>query len=119
MAIAHDLAGRGVGLRSLQENIDTTSASGTFVFHLFCALAEFDRAVTLERAHAGLTAARARGRAGGRPRKMTPAKRAAAQKMYDSREHTVDEIAAAIGVSRATLYRSLDRGDHATPAAAA
>lgn len=105
--ITNELAGRDVGLRSLQEHIDTSTAAGNLIFHVFAALAEFERALIRERTTAGLQAARARGRHGGRPVVLTPAKRAAAQVMYDSREHSVSAIATAVGVSRATLYRSL------------
>ena len=105
--IAGDLSARAIGLRSLHEHIDTTTASGNLIFQVFGALAEFERALLLERTTAGLQAARARGRAGGRPPVMTPAKLAAAQAMYDSRAHPIQAIAESIGVSRATLYRSL------------
>ena len=107
--ITNELAARGVGLRSLQEHIDTSTAAGNLIFHVFAALAEFERALIRERTTAGLQAARARGRRGGRPVVLTPAKRAAAQAMYDTREHSAIAIAiaAAVGVSRATLYRSL------------
>jgi DNA invertase Pin-like site-specific DNA recombinase len=98
---------RGVGLRSLQEHIDTTTPGGRLVFHVFGALAEFERDLIRERTHAGLQAARARGRHGGRPPVMTPEKLRVAREMYDSREHTVAAIAATLGVSRATIYRSL------------
>lgn len=114
--IAGNLSARSIRLRSLHEHIDTTTASGNLIFQVFGALAEFERALLLERTTAGLQAARARGRAGGRPAVMTPAKIAAAQTMYDSRDHTIQAIAESIGVSRATLYRSLTL--RPTPAAA-
>ena len=63
---------QGVGLQSLQESIDTTSSSGKLIFHMFGALAEFERNLIRERTHAGLTAARARGRKGGRPKALDP-----------------------------------------------
>ena len=71
------------------------------------ALAEFEAALIRERTTAGLAAAQARGRSGGRPRSMTPEKLAVARQMYDSKEHTLDTIAATIEVSRSTLYRHL------------
>jgi DNA invertase Pin-like site-specific DNA recombinase len=101
------LAARGVGFRSLQENIDTTTPGGRLVFHVFGALAEFERDLIRERTNAGLAAARARGRKGGRPSVMTPDKLAVAREMYASGEHTVAAIAAVLGVSRASVYRHL------------
>jgi DNA invertase Pin-like site-specific DNA recombinase len=101
------LADRGVGFRSLQESIDTTTPGGRLVFHVFAALAEFERDLIRERTHAGLAAARARGRRGGRPSVMTPDKLAVAREMYASGKHTVAAIAATIGVSRASVYRHL------------
>lgn len=104
------LAERGVGFRSLQESIDTTTPGGRLVFHVFAALAEFERDLIRERTRAGLAAARARGRRGGRPSVMTADKRAVAREMYASGEHTVAAIAAVLGVSRASIYRHLNPG---------
>jgi len=101
------LADRSVGFRSLQESIDTTTPGGKLVFHLFAALAEFERDLIRERTNAGLAAARARGRQGGRPKAMSAAKLALAREMYESEKHTVTHIAAVLGVSRATIYRHL------------
>ncbi len=98
---------KGVGLCSLHESLDTTTSGGRLVFHVFGALAEFERELIAERTHAGLAAARARGRKGGRPSVMTEEKIALAKQMYDSRDHTVAAIAKVLGVSRATIYRSL------------
>jgi DNA invertase Pin-like site-specific DNA recombinase len=102
-----DLEGRGVGLRSLRETIDTTTPAGRLIFHLFGALAEFERDLIRERTHAGLEAARARGRRGGRRPLLTDHKLTVARQLLDAREHTVDEVARIVGVSRATLYRGL------------
>jgi len=102
-----DLRDRGVGFRSLQESIDTSTSGGKLVFHVFGALAEFERELVRERTRAGLAAARARGRFGGRPRAMTPDKVRLARQLYDSREHTVETIAKTLGVSRASIYRHL------------
>ena len=100
------LEARGVGFRSLQESIDTTTPGGRLVFHVFASLAEFERDLIRERTHAGLAAARARGRKGGRPTVVTPAKAKQARKMID--EGTpLAEVAAVVGVSRSTLYRQL------------
>jgi DNA invertase Pin-like site-specific DNA recombinase len=101
------LAEGNIGFRSLTENIDTTTASGKLVFHIFGAIAEFERDLIRDRTMAGLTAARARGRVGGRPPALTPGKLAIARQMYASRQHTMQAIAEVVGVSRATLYRHL------------
>jgi DNA invertase Pin-like site-specific DNA recombinase len=100
------LADRGVGFRSLQEAIDTTTPGGKLVFHIFAALAEFERDLIRERTTAGLAAARARGRTGGRPAVMTRPNRLA-REMYASRQYTVAAIASTLGVSRASIYRHL------------
>lgn len=107
IATVNDLATAGVGFRSLTEGIDTTTPAGLLIFHVFGALAQFEAALISERTTAGLAAARARGRTGGRPRSMTPEKLAVARHMYDSRQHTLDAIATTIDVSRSTLYRHL------------
>ncbi len=105
---------RGVGFRSLRENIDTTTAGGRLVFHLFGALAQFEREIIRDRTVAGLTAARARGRVGGRPSKLTAEQVRQARRMYDARELTVEQIGAVLGVSRTSIYRAL--GKTTTPA---
>jgi DNA invertase Pin-like site-specific DNA recombinase len=107
IALSEDLMDRQVGLRSLQESLDTTTASGRLFFKIMGSLAEFERDLISERTKAGLAAARARGRKGGRPPVMTPSKIKMARQMYDSREHTVQEIAQTVGVSRKTVYRHL------------
>ena len=106
-----DLRSRKIGFRSLNDPIDTTSASGRLVFHVFAALAEFERDLTRERTAAGLAAARARGRVGGRPRVMTSDKVRLARRLYDEGDVTVQQIAETLGVSRRTVYRSLRAGD--------
>jgi len=98
---------RGVGFRSLRETIDTTTAGGRLVFHLFGALAQFEREIIRDRTVAGLTAARARGRVGGRPSKLSAEQRRQARKMYDERELTVEQIGKVLGVSRTSIYRAL------------
>lgn len=108
------LSERKVGFRSLTENIDTTTSGGKLVFHIFGALAEFERELIRERTQAGLAAARARGRHGGRPTVMPPDKVATARRMYDSKEYTVEAVARVLGVSRASIYRHL--ADPATSA---
>jgi DNA invertase Pin-like site-specific DNA recombinase len=105
------LAERGIGFRSLQEAIDTTTPGGKLVFHVFAALAEFERDLIRERTAAGLAAARARGRHGGRPSVMTAHKLRVAQEMYASGQYTVAAIATTLGVSRASVYRHLSGVD--------
>jgi len=108
------LGERGVGFRSLRESIDTTTAGGRLVFHLFGVLAQFERELIRDRTVAGLTAARARGRVGGRPSKLSAEQVRQARKMYDARELTVEQIGAVLGVSRTSIYRAL--GKTTTPA---
>src|SRR5664280_629709 len=108
IALVEELAEKGVGFRSLTESIDTTTANGKLFFSVMGALAEFERDLVRERTLAGLAAARARGRVGGRPPVMTPDKVKVARQMYDSREHTVEAIAKTLGVSRKTVYRHLE-----------
>lgn len=100
---------RKIGLRSLQESIDTTSSGGKLIFHIFGALAEFERNLIRERTTAGLTAARARGRKGGRPRTLDAQKRKMAVKLYEERQHTIKEICRMMGISKPTLYNYLRR----------
>jgi len=97
---------RGVGFRSLQESIDTTTPGGRLVFHILGSLAEFERDLIQERTRAGLDAARARGRKGGRPTVLSPVKRKQATRMITDGVPIV-EVAQALGVSRSTLYRQL------------
>ena len=104
IARAEALRTQCVGLRSLKEAIDTDSSSGQLIFHIFGALAEFERALIRERTRAGLQAARARGRKGGRPKRLDDDQRAHAVDLYRAKKHTVAEICALMGISRATLY---------------
>ena len=97
----------GVGLRSLTEGIDTTTPNGRLVFHLFGALAQFERELIRERTRAGLAAARARGRKGGRPPKLSPEKLRMAKKLLNDPESTVSEVARTLGVHRSTLHKAL------------
>ncbi len=97
---------RGIEFISLTEQIDTTTPGGKLIFHLMGALAEFERDLIRERTNAGLAAAKARGRVGGRPRKLkTSGKIALARQMFADQSHSVPEVCAALGISRATLYR--------------
>lgn len=99
---------RGVGFRSLTEAIDTTAATGRLMFHVFAAIAEFERELIRERTLAGVRAAQARGRVGGRPGLMTRERRAAADELLATAGATVTDVARALGVSRQTLYRYLE-----------
>jgi DNA invertase Pin-like site-specific DNA recombinase len=89
--------------------MDTTTPGGKLVFHVFAALTEFERDLIRERTSAGLAAARARGRHGGRPSVMTAHKARVAQEMYRSGQYTIEAIATTLGVSRASIYRHLTR----------
>ncbi len=101
------LEGRGVGFRSLTEAIDTTTAGGKLVFHIFGALAEFERGIIRERTSAGLAAALARGRKGGRPPKLDDNDLKAARAMLADETIPVGEVARRLRVSPATLYRHM------------
>ena len=105
VARIEELAERGVGFMSLQESIDTTSAGGRLVFHVFGALAEFERELIRERTLAGLASARARGRKGGRPPAMDERKVKLASRLMRDPAVSVDEVCEAVGVSKSTLYR--------------
>ena len=105
---AEDLKERGIGLKSIQEAIDTGSSGGQLVFHIFGALAEFERNLIRERTKAGLDAARARGRKGGRRKSLDPKQRRHAVDLYNSRKHTTKEISQLMGISRATLYSYIE-----------
>ena len=99
------LNNRGVGFKSITEAIDTTTSGGKLIFHIFGALAEFERDIIRERTQAGLNAARARGRLGGRPKALTPKKAQQALTLYNDKTNTIDEICKTLNISRATLYR--------------
>ena len=108
------LANRGIGFKSITEAIDTTTSGGKLIFHIFGALAEFERDIIRERTQAGLTAARARGRNGGRPKALTPKKAQQLLTLYNDKTNTIDEICRTLNISRATLYRYL-RLRHLSP----
>jgi DNA invertase Pin-like site-specific DNA recombinase len=103
-----DLEQRGIGFRSLTESIDTTTSGGKLIFHIFGALAEFERDLIRERTTAGLLAARARGRTGGRPKVRAfqdPRKLAAARRLYAEGKTSIGTICSTFGISKSTFYR--------------
>src|SRR3954452_22103165 len=96
--VVTELQGRGVGFRSLTEQIDTTTPGGKLIFHVFGALAEFERELIRERTQAGLRAARARGRLGGRPKKLDAKQLALAQKLYEDGQTDIAMICRTLGI---------------------
>jgi DNA invertase Pin-like site-specific DNA recombinase len=111
IATMTDLEGRGIGFKSLTENIDTTTSGGKLIFHIFGALAEFERNLIRERTTAGLSAARARGRRGGRPKALTARQISIAQSLYNDPKNAILEICRTLKISRATFYRSIKTGE--------
>jgi DNA invertase Pin-like site-specific DNA recombinase len=103
--VVEDLNAKDIGFASLTESIDTTTSNGKLIFHIFCSLAEFERNIIRERTIAGLAAARARGRKGGRKPTVTEKKIATAQKLADTSTDSIADICASIGISRSTYYR--------------
>jgi DNA invertase Pin-like site-specific DNA recombinase len=99
------LEGRGIGFKSLTENIDTTTSGGKLIFHIFGALAEFERNLIRERTTAGLMAARVRGRRGGRPKALTARQLSIARSLYEDSKTSILEICRTLKISKATFYR--------------
>ena len=97
----------GVAFRSLTEHLDTTTPNGRLIFHLFGALAQFERELIRERAQDGLAAAHARGRKGGRPRKLRPDRVRITRRLLSDPETTVSDVAKTLGVHRSTLHKAL------------
>ncbi len=102
-----NLQSKGIGFRSIQESIDTTTSGGKLFFHIFGALAEFERDIIRERTKAGLKSARARGKLGGRPRTMDKQKLEMAKSLYANKKNSIKDICGILKVSKATLYRNL------------
>jgi DNA invertase Pin-like site-specific DNA recombinase len=96
---------RGIGFKSLQEAIDTTTSGGKLVFHIFGALAEFEREINRERTQAGLSAARARGKTGGRPKALTEKQVQMLRNLAADPENLIEDICKTLGISRTTFYR--------------
>ena len=102
--VINNLMDDGMYFMSLQENIDTTSTSGKLIFHIFAALAEFEREIISERTKGGLKAARARGRFGGRPKKLNEEQAQMVKKMWKDHTISIEEICRSFDISRSTLY---------------
>ncbi len=109
IATVTELSDQTIGFMSLQEHIDTTTSGGKLIFHIFGALAEFEREIIRERTNAGLQAARARGRLGGRPKtqSLDPKKMALAKTLHADQKMPVSEICAQLHIGKSTLYRYL------------
>ena len=100
-----NLQEREIDFKSLQESIDTTTSGGKLVFHIFGALAEFEREIIRERTKAGLTAARARGKSGGRPKALTDKQVQMLNNLAADRNNSIEDICKTLGISRMTFYR--------------
>ncbi len=100
-----ELHERGVGFKSLQENIDTTTSGGKLVFHIFGALAEFEREIIRERTQAGLASARSRGKVGGRPKTLSARQVQMLRNMAADKSLTIADICKTLGIGRTTFYR--------------
>jgi DNA invertase Pin-like site-specific DNA recombinase len=98
---------RNIGFKSLTENIDTTTPGGKLIFHVFGALAEFERDLIRERTQAGLAAARARGRRGGRPSRLNAKQRTLLQTLYADKQNRIADMLSTLHISKSTLYRSV------------
>ena len=101
------LDSRGIGLKSLHESINTSSASGKFIFYVFGLMAEFEKDLIRERTKAGLKAARARGRLGGRPRILNETKKQMTINLYNENNLPIDQLCKDMGISKPTLYKYL------------
>ncbi len=109
LELTEQLRERGIGLVVLKQQLDTTSPQGRLVFHILGAIDEFQRELIVEATREGLASARARGRKGGRPRKLSEAQAAHARELYDAKKYTVADIAKLLRVSRGTIYAVLER----------
>lgn len=109
VTIVHGLQSKEINFVSLTESINTTTASGNLVFHMFAAIAEFERNLIRERTLAGLAASRRQGRIGGRPKSLSSEDQLMVVALYKSKKHTLKEICRMSGISKPTLYKYLDR----------
>jgi DNA invertase Pin-like site-specific DNA recombinase len=110
ICIVSELEKQKIGFRSLREHIDTTSSGGRLIFHVFGALAEFERELIQERTQAGLLAARSRGKKGGRPKVMDSKKINMAKTLYNDKKTSIRDICKTLKISKPTLYRYLNNG---------
>lgn len=108
IALVNEFNDNGISFHSLTESINTKSPTGKLIFHIFGALSEFERNLILERTQAGLKAARARGRLGGRPKKLDSDKRKLAVDLYESKKHSLKQICNTLGISKPTLYKYIN-----------
>jgi DNA invertase Pin-like site-specific DNA recombinase len=115
IATMTSLEDRGIGFKSLTENIDTTTSGGKLIFHIFGALAEFERDIIRERTKAGLHAARSRGRKGGRPNALTDRQINIAQSLYKDPNTSIPEICRTLKISRATFFRYIKPREEQKP----
>ena len=106
--IMQTLSNKKIELKSLQENIDTTTSSGKLTFHIFCALAEFEKNIIKERTNAGIIAARARGKFGGRPKKLNDKQIIMLKKLHADKNNAIGDIVDTLGISKKTLYNYLN-----------
>jgi len=114
-----ELEQQGIGYQSSLEAINITTPGRKLVYHIFGALAEFERNLIRERKHAGIAAARARGRKGGRPKRLNSQQRALARRSLPQKKHSIDEICLTLGITKSTLYayaREAASKDALTPA---
>lgn len=109
--VVEDLKSKKIGFVSLQDGFDTTTNGGKFVFQIFGAMAEFERDLIRERTRAGLDAARARGRTGGRKEKLNATQVAALKTMYESKKHSLSEICSTFDITKPTIYRYLEKSN--------
>jgi len=100
-----------IGFKSINEAIDTTTSGGKLIFHIFGALAEFERNLIIDRTMAGLESARARGRKGGRPPKLSDKQKALAIKLHKDKEHSISDICQALKISKQTLYNYIGKSE--------
>ena len=105
--IINALEEKGIGFKSLTENIDTTTSTGKLIFHIFGALSEFERNLIKERTRAGLDAARSRGRKGGRPQALSSDKAKMAVSLYSEKKHPISSICKILNITKPTLYKYL------------
>jgi len=105
--MVNELGEKKMGFKSLSESIDSTTANGKLIFHVFSAISEFERDLIRERTKPGLEAARARGENGGRPRKFTPEKTKMAKQLHADKTLKISDILSTLGVSRAVFYKML------------